>query len=109
LIFSTLASLPSTSLPPADDPLVPSVEDVQKRMSVQRGRGQGEDSDGSLEIVSPTDAQTPTLNEKEEEEKGEGEKGQRGEGKGSNEEIDRETLYLSIVTSDSTVVYYKNS
>lgn len=32
----------------------------------------------------------------------------KGEGKG-NTDIDRETIYLAIVTTDSTVVYYKLS
>ncbi|KAI9638766.1 tRNA intron endonuclease [Dioszegia hungarica] len=88
LIYSTLASLPFSAIPVPDDPLVPSIEEVQREMASRR--------------VTSGDAETGEGSTEKEKDNGQ-------EAAEVNESIDRETIYLAIVTSDSTVVYYKLS
>lgn len=96
-IFDSLATLDTSTLPGADEPLIPSVEAVQKEMRSRR-KEEEEDTDSPFDMVSPTEAEGA-------------ESGKIADGRKElvGQEIDREIIYLAIVTSDSTVVYYKLS
>jgi hypothetical protein len=96
-VFNALSSLSAETVPPADRPLVPTVEDVQAQMASRRAKT--DESEGVFDADSPTDAGFRPAGAEE-----------LGSSRGEScSDIDRETLYLSIVTSDSTVVYYKLS
>jgi hypothetical protein len=79
-IFASLSSLRITSLPEPVPPLVPDIDELRRRIA--RDRGETDDPGGTSGVAEEGEA---------------------------NETLDREMIYVAIVTSDSTVVYYKLS
>jgi hypothetical protein len=83
-IFSSLAGMTISDLPASIPPLAPDVTTLRNQILAQKGQ----DTDTIEE-------------EREEEEEGKAEK------EITKQELDKEMIYMGIVTSDSTVVYYK--
>ncbi|WRT64752.1 uncharacterized protein IL334_001686 [Kwoniella shivajii] len=95
-IFNQLSSLSLENLPQPFEPLAPSLDDLRDEIT----KSTLTKEEGSQE-VSNVDTETPTS---------QAEKGEReGEIQEDQVKLDKETIYTSIVTPDSTVVYYKIS
>ena len=88
-IFTALSSLPISSIPEPFPPLVPAIEELRWQLS----NGQSGNKEATKGQAEPQPS-----------------------GKADSEaifpeviELDRQMIYIAIVTSDSTVVYYKLS
>ncbi|KIY33592.1 hypothetical protein I305_03984 [Cryptococcus gattii E566] len=88
-IFKELALIEVTSLAEPIPPFAPTLDGLREQLS---------------QIQVPEDAEKT-----QEDDKGERERTQEGKLGEESEEFDRETIYMAIVTGDSTVVYYKLS
>ncbi|KIR43084.1 hypothetical protein I307_04220 [Cryptococcus deuterogattii 99/473] len=88
-IFKELALIEVAPLTEPIPPFAPTLDELREQLS---------------QIQVPEDAERT-----QEEEKGERERTQAGKPGEESEEFDRETIYMAIVTGDSTVVYYKLS
>lgn len=91
-IFSSLSTLGFDDLPEVLPPFAQSIEEVQNSLGIAPRGVEEEAEDPEQEDVQRSEAV-----------KGE----ESAEDKSS--EIDKETIYMAIVTSDSTVVYYRLS
>lgn len=106
-IFSSISTLGVADLPKPIPALVPDLEDLRRDLAIRRGH----DPPSSDQ---PTDSHAADIAD-ESEEKGETKEDDETKQKGGEvehnekggEEIEKETIYMGIVTSDSTVVYYK--
>ncbi|KAE8539045.1 hypothetical protein D1P53_005415 [Cryptococcus gattii VGV] len=88
-IFRELALIEVASLPEPIPPFAPTLDELREQLS---------------QIQVPEDAEKA-----QEDDKGERERTQEGKPGEESEGFDRETIYMAIVTGDSTVVYYKLS
>ncbi|WVO18811.1 uncharacterized protein IAS62_000083 [Cryptococcus decagattii] len=88
-IFKELALIEVASLAEPISPFAPTLDELREQLS---------------QIQRPEDAEKV-----QEDDKGERERVQEGKPGEESEEFDRETIYMAIVTGDSTVVYYKLS
>lgn len=117
-IFAALETLETSAIPPPAALLVPPVGEVKAELEKRRAErrsanADGAESEGGDVAGAEDDGQqaddelSPVI-----EEGGDGEAGDEPSDSAPvtvNEEIDKETLYMAIVTQDSTVVYYKLS
>lgn len=93
-IFKELASIEVASLPEPISPFAPTLDELREQL----GQTQTSDDAGKLQEE-----------QQESEKKEESERTEEGKPGEESEEFDRETIYMAIVTGDSTVVYYKLS
>lgn len=115
-IFAALATLEPSAIPPPAALLVPPVGEVKAELEKRRAERRSANADGA-EFEGAEGAEDDGQQADDElspviEEDAEGQGGDEPSDPASvtvNEEIDKETLYMAIVTQDSTVVYYKLS
>ncbi|WVQ83240.1 hypothetical protein IAT38_005379 [Cryptococcus sp. DSM 104549] len=89
VIFQALAELETASLPDPIPPFAPSMDELKEKLG-QKPEG-AEGQEGTEEKPEGTESEIS------------------GAGRVGGGELDKETVYLAIVTGDSTVVYYKLS
>ena len=90
-IFKSLSTLTIRDLPEVVPALVPDLKDLRRDLAIRRGQ----------------DPPLDQLDEKDEHENEDGVVKDTPNESGSSVEIEKETIYMGIVTTDSTVVYYK--
>jgi hypothetical protein len=86
-IFASLEGMTISNLPAPIPPLAPDVTSLRNQVSAQKG----ESADPITSITAEEDEEAQTT----------------GKAEAKADELDKEMIYMGIVTSDSTVVYYK--
>ena len=103
-IFTSLRSLTLDTLPEADEPLVPSIAELKARAGIKTDSHA--DAEGSADEEEAGHAIAPATPQEESDAQA---SASFSDGPALGIEIDTDTLYMAICTSDSTVVYYKLS
>ena len=93
-IFSALSTLQYADLPPVIEPLAPSVEQL-RRLAFKNSN---QTSEGSTVDQQPSEAGEVEVEVKA-----------NAEAENVSMDIDKDMIYMAIVTADSTVVYYRLS
>jgi hypothetical protein len=102
-IFGALAELPLEGIPGPDELIVPTIKEVQREMDRRKDRAEAKE-DGIDDDDDDDDDQ-----HQDNVVSGRTKAEMKQHGTEVQVQIDRSTLYLAIVTTDSTVVYYKLS